>query len=346
MIRVREGEFYAAAARALFGRELLIATHRNADPDAVASSVAMYFTLEAMGLRVKGIYLPEGMNAASKRVLAELNLDLKQIVRDRATCEDVGGLVVVDSSSTSQIGEAARCLEDRDVLLVLVDHHGRGDLVERANLAMWDPRSPSAAEMIVVAMKSSGLEVTKEVATLLLSGIVYDSRRFAHAVPRTFEAALHLLARYHADYEVALKAMHAQQPEFSERVARLKAAQRLKLYRAGDLLVAVTHVSAFEASAARSILELGADMAIVVSEGDGGRVVVRAREDTVRRLGIHVGEDLLKTLGAKLGGSGGGHAAAGAASIGVDKETAILYAVTLIEELIRRKTGLKLEPVM
>ena len=46
--------------------------------------------------------------------------------------------------------------------------------------------------------------------------------------------------------------------DFSERVARLKASRRTKLFKINEWIIALSHVSAYETSAARALIELGA----------------------------------------------------------------------------------------
>jgi len=51
--------------------------------------------------------------------------------------------------------------------------------------------------------------------------------------------------------------------DVSERIAILKSMKRMNSYRIKDVLVSFTTVGSFEASVARNILKLGADIAIV-----------------------------------------------------------------------------------
>ena len=57
--------------------------------------------------------------------------------------------------------------------------------------------------------------------------------------------------------------------DLSEKIARLKASQRMKVYRKGDWIIATAEVSSFQASVARGFLNLGADVAIIVGEKKG-----------------------------------------------------------------------------
>jgi nanoRNase/pAp phosphatase (c-di-AMP/oligoRNAs hydrolase) len=106
-------------------------------------------------------------------------------------------------------------------------------------------------------------------------------------------------------------AMLALPMDYSERVARLKACKRAKLFRVGDWIVALSHVSAYQASAARAIIDLGAHVAVVAGQKDDSlEISLRCTKEFHEKTGIHLGRDIAKPLGDYLRGMGGGHATA------------------------------------
>ena len=119
----------------------------------------------------------------------------------------------------------------------------------------------------------------------------------------------------------------------------------MHLIRAGELIVAVTHVGAYEASAARALLDLGADIAIIVSEhGSETRVVARARREVEEKYGVHLGRDIMEELAKRLGGGGGGHSQAAAMSTQAPLEKVLSEAIKVVEELLRKR-GLEPQPI-
>jgi hypothetical protein len=90
------------------------------------------------------------------------------------------------------------------------------------------------------------------------------------------------------------------------------------LLRVGPWLIALSHVSAYQASAARGLVSLGAHVAVVAGKkGDNIQVSFRGVREFHEKTGIHLGTDLAKPLGEFLGGMGGGHAvSAGANGVG------------------------------
>ncbi|MHA2494375.1 MAG: hypothetical protein ACXAEI_02705, partial [Candidatus Hodarchaeales archaeon] len=179
----------------------------------------------------------------------------------------------------------------------------------------WFESNFAATSEIIVALAAQwNVSFTPTTASALLGGIMYDSQKFQRADDPLFQA-VRLLLLWGADYE-AVQAPFKTERDASEKLARLKAAQRTQLKVVKDGIIVLTHVSSYEASAARAMLALGADLAIVVaSRSNETRTSIRARKQYLEKLGISVAEDLLDPTAAEFGGFGGGHQAAGGLNI-------------------------------
>ncbi len=295
---------------------VLVTTHRNADPDAVAAAVVARSFLHALGASVC-IALPEGLSRAAKQALAASGARLEECGPDW----EPRAILVVDASNTTQLGSLAEYARTRP--LYIIDHHAPGDLALMAREG-FIASGVSATQHVVNAGPVLGLRLTREEATLALAGIIYDSKRFQIADACAFAASAYLI-EMGGDYTIALESLTAQRDkrlsmDYSERIARLKAAQRMHFARVcKEIIVAVTHVGAFEASAARAILELGADVAVVVGGGSGSlRASIRLSKRALEA-GLRASE-IAEYIALKLGGKGGGHEAAGMAHIDDGRE--------------------------
>ncbi len=321
---------------------IVITAHRNADPDAIG---AVYALKQGLSRRVPSadlrIVLPEGMNQASKRVVRNI-LGIEPGDFEDEPPSESGLAIIVDTASAEQLGELREFIEQVDY--ILIDHHERNNLVEKAIVAVYDPRARASAELVYLLLRAWEVEVDPKTAAMLLAGIVYDTRHLRQSTSQTLRIAADLLDSG-ADLPKVLSALQSPPMEFSERVARLKAAQRLQVYRVGDdVLIGVTHVKAFEGSAARAILELGADAAFVVSVRDAkARVIGRCNRRFTEKTGLSLAE-VLGEVGKALGGSGGGHKQAG----GAEGRATLEKALGVLLDVLRRKLeekGLKLEPL-
>jgi nanoRNase/pAp phosphatase (c-di-AMP/oligoRNAs hydrolase) len=121
--------------------------------------------------------------------------------------------------------------------------------------------------------------------------------------------------------------------DFSERVARLKASRRTRLFKIGEWIIALSHVSAYQASAARAMIELGAHVAAVAGEKhESIEISLRSSLEFYKQTNIHLGKDIAKPLGEYLHGMGGGHAtAAGINGVG-DVEIGLKQCLRLLKE--------------
>jgi nanoRNase/pAp phosphatase (c-di-AMP/oligoRNAs hydrolase) len=169
--------------------------------------------------------------------------------------------------------------------------------------------------------------------------MLFDTRRFFYAGVDTLSTAIKLIESG-ADYEKCVRTLLIK-PDRSERIARLKAAARVKVHLIDNWVVAVSKINAFEASACRGMIELGADVAIV--GGSPSKDVVRFSSRSTReffdKTGVSLGSDIMEPLGQLIGGEGGGHANAAGANGKTNFEKAMVHSVELIRRAVAEKTS-------
>jgi phosphoesterase RecJ-like protein len=121
--------------------------------------------------------------------------------------------------------------------------------------------------------------------------------------------------------------------DFSERVARLKASRRTRLFKVGEWIIALSHVSAYQASAARAMIELGAHVAAVAGEKGGNlEISLRSSLEFYKKTDVHLGKDVAKQLGEYLHGMGGGHATAAGVNGQGDIDIGLKRCLWLLKE--------------
>ena len=309
--------------------KIALVCHHNADPDAVGSAYAMKFLIKCLFPNVESkIIVPMGISIPSKRLLEKLNFhDLHEKLEDY-----VNMVILIDTCSLVQLGSLGDLIKQSSTPLVVIDHHKPLDeLSQRSNLMIVDADSSSTAEVVYTIFRELTINMSSKVAFALLTGLIYDSKRFMLASQRTFMAALHLIS-YGADYSEALEILSTDM-DMSERIARLKGAQRAKILKVKNWLVAVSHVSSFEASVARALMDLGADVAFVAgSSGREVRVSSRSSSHFYNSTGIHLGRDVMEKVGKFIGGGGGGHATAAGANGKGEVNEVLNLCIKLISE--------------
>jgi len=275
--------------------------HGNADPDAIASAFAVQEAFPAVTIGATG-----GLDRLSKVLSSTLGIK---------TVEDATGaprkrILILDTSGPEQL-EGHFDLSEA----IVIDHHARNDKWKAANMYHCDDSKSSCSEIIYELLKAAGKKPSKNVSLALMFGILTDTGYFKFAKPSTLVAFSELMGEHDAHMDEAMDLVDLD-VDISERVSQLKGAQRLKYWKAGEYIVAVSQGSAFEASVCKALLNLGADIAFVGSQrGEQFRISARATQAMVRK-GVHLGK-LLGAVGSETTNGGGGHpGAAGLTGIG------------------------------
>jgi nanoRNase/pAp phosphatase (c-di-AMP/oligoRNAs hydrolase) len=220
----------------------------------------------------------------------------------------------------------------REGLKVLVDHHPLREGTPY-DVTIVDDKATSAAEVVFGIYQDLEARLDPKTAQAILEAIMFDSSHLAIASPEGLRIVVRLMDAG-ADVALARKELRSE-PDYGEVLAKLKGAQRMKIFRAGGWIVGTSRVGSFQAHVARSLVYLGADIAVVFGESDGEtrvslRSTQRFREETGLQLGTTVAEAVSKTLG----GHGGGHATAASFSSSMGEEETMEATLKKLGELL------------
>ena len=303
--------------------------HLNADPDAVCAALAFSQLLQRLkpGLNIE-VAAAQGPSRLSKALLEHLPGKLTA----EPHIEDADVIVMLDTNTVEQLGEWSDRVKNSKAALVVIDHHASHPETESlATVAVADEKASSACEIVYRLFKEAEVDLTPVEAQALFLGIAFDTRHFVIANSLTFKVIADLVeAGVKAEETLSLLSLPMA---FSERIARLKASKRLRLAKINEWLIAFSSVSAYQASAARALISLGAHVAVVAGEkGERLQVSMRATQDFHKETGVHLGRDVAKPLGEFFHGMGGGHAvSAGVNGVG-DVEACLKRCLRLLKE--------------
>jgi len=208
-----------------------------------------------------------------------------------------------------------------------------------AKLCITDENVSSTCEIIYNFYKQSGVKIGENEAKALFLGIAFDTRHFVLANSSALKTIAELIdTGVNAQEALAVLSLPM---DFSERVARLKACKRAKLFKIGDWIVALSHVSAFQASAARAIIDLGAHVAVVAGQkNESLEISFRCTREFHEKTCIHLGRDIAKPLGEYLNGMGGGHSTAAGVNGFGDIEAGLKRCLRILKEKINADSKL------
>jgi phosphoesterase RecJ-like protein len=311
---------------------VVLLCHNNADPDAICAAFAFSQLLKRLrpNLEIE-IAAALGLSRLAKSVLKALPIKLAAQPR----IEKADLFVLLDTNTIQQLDEWGERVKASNSPLIVIDHHASHPETERlATICVTNEEASSTCEIIHQFFKEAEVDLTEVEAKALFLGIAFDTRHFVIANSTTLKTVADLAdAGVKAQETLPLLSLPM---EYSERIARLKAGRRAKLLTIDDWLIAFSHVSAYQASAARALIRLGAHVAIVAGQrGDKLQVSLRSSRDFHKKTGIHLGRDIAQPLGEYLHGMGGGHAvSAGANGVG-DAEASLKRCVTLLKERLK-----------
>ncbi len=285
-----------------------ILCHRAPDVDTAGSAIALAAALEGMGKKVV-IHADLPIRDQVKHFMSVLGRSFDKPDYD-ADC-----IVVVDTNSPTLVDlESVKRAPGRKVI---IDHHAlKPGIADAFDEMIIDEVAVSATQIVYHLLKEWGIKLDRQMALAIASGMVTDSAGFSIATTSFFRDLAAILEEGGLEFEEILDSISVPRDR-SEKIARLKGAQRLEFVREGDYIISVSRVSSFESSVAKSLLYLGADVSFVGAAKDGEvRISSRASRDAVKK-GIHLGRDILPGVMPLIKGDAGGHAGAAGAN-GVD----------------------------
>lgn len=290
-----------------------ITSHKSADVDAIGAAIGLKYLVSKI---VPDCNIEIVLHSLSSKVLNFCSyLECKEEIKIKSMIDKDSSLVViVDTNSLDLTGIS----NITDFPIAIIDHHfySEEDKLEKklVKINLIKENISSASELIVEIIQEYGIkieELPEKIAWVMLGGILGDTKRFTFANKETFKTVSALMVGKKYTYDKLLE-QFSSQVEISERNARLKAAQRMRVHRIKDIIIVSSRISAFEASVARSFIFMGADLAIVGSlKKDETRISIRS-SSKFKDLGFHVGKDIAFKMGNKIkNGSGSGHPTVG-----------------------------------
>jgi nanoRNase/pAp phosphatase (c-di-AMP/oligoRNAs hydrolase) len=249
----------------------------------------------------------------------------------QASIDDYDTLILLDTATPNQLADWATIVQEFKAKKIFIDHHKtHPDTEKLADYTFIDESATSTCELVHRIYTGLGIDPSPEVAHALLLGIAYDSRHFSIATPDTLNAASALL-EINGPIEDILSTLRTERNR-PEKIARIKAAQRMQIHDTQGWTLATSRLSSFQASAARALISLGADASIVCgSKKEELSASLRSTTRFYKTTQIHLG-DIAQILGKEFGGAGSGHPTAAGVNGEGEAEKLLERAVQLISE--------------
>jgi phosphoesterase RecJ-like protein len=308
---------------------VLLLCHHNADPDAICSAYAFSSLLKRVRPHLEiEIGAGHGVSRLSKHLLNHLPIK----VGTQPDVEKADALFLLDTNTIQQLDDLADRVKMSKAMIGVIDHHAaHPETLQSAKISVTDEQVSSTCEIVYDFFKQMSIEPGLNEAKALFLGIAFDTRHFILANSSTLKNIAGLIdSGVNAQETLSLLSLPM---DFSERVARLKTSRRAKLFTLGNWIIALSHVSAFQASAARAMIELGAHVAVVAGQkNEDIKISLRSSIEFHTKTGLHLGRDIANPLGGLLNGMGGGHATAAGVNGKGDVDVALKLSLRLLKD--------------
>lgn len=291
----------------LVSDRVLLFCHLNTDPDCICSAYAFKELVNIIKPATEvRIILTGGASNLSKIIIETLGIKTVE----EMSINTANVLIILDTPTLRQLGDWEEKIAKAETPKIFVDHHAPLHETQRLTTLLFvDENASSTCEIIYNLYRKFGVTPSSVVARALLIGIAFDSKHFTIGKAKMFRVVSELL-ELDGTIEEVLSLLRLKSVR-SERIARLKACQRMQMIKVEDWILTTSYISSFQASAARGLISLGADISVVAGINGGRarelRVSLRATDRFYSKTSIHLGRDIAIPLGKEFNGVGSGH---------------------------------------
>ena len=164
--------------------KIVILTHEHPDGDAIGSSLAMYHALKAFGKN------PDVVIPIHSKVFN--CLPGVEDIKTESNIENYDLAISLDCATIKMLNGFVNYFENAKVK-VCIDHHSTNTMFGDYNYV--NPAAPACAQILLVILEYFGIEMTKEIGTCILAGIITDTGGFKYqgVTAETFEFVAWLL---------------------------------------------------------------------------------------------------------------------------------------------------------
>ncbi len=209
---------------------IVILTHENPDGDAIGTGLALYNALKQYG-KNPDIIIPEYPRTFEFLPGAEE-------IKKESNIEKYDLAISVDCATIKMLNGFSNYFENATVK-VSIDHHSTNTMFGDLNYV--SPDAPACAQILLVVLEYFKIEITKEIGTCILTGIITDTGGFKYSsvTAETFEFVAWLLNRGVNVSKIYRKVLQIKTRANFE-LSRI-AADRLEFYEDGK--VAFTYIT-------------------------------------------------------------------------------------------------------
>ena len=317
----------------LEGKNIIITSHHLVDLDGLISGIALKYCFEYY-FPNQNIFLTfSSLSKSTKSFVDKFIIKFPQFdfsFHKHVELSDIDVIVIVDSNNLEQVNLFNNL--NLKVPYIFIDHHLNLQKNNPGNLSLLNLISDnysSTSEIVLELMDGCKISLPIPYRYLLVSAILTDSGFLKHGNTQSMRNLSKIL-QDQIEIQDVFQLLEREQ-DISEKIARIKALQRVKLIRIKNWLIGISHLSSFTASAASMLTNVGFDIGIVVSEDKSSyRITTRAKKQICLRTGLHLGKIISEIKNV----NGGGHDGAATLNGKNDVEESLNQLIDKIKETL------------
>lgn len=279
---------------------IVISAHEAPDGDAIGSCMAMKLILEQMG-KNPDVILPEYSR------LFNFLPKIEEVKKESdVECYDLA--ISLDCANLSRL--VGREYFEKAKKTIVIDHHGSNNMYGDLNYV--NPASPACCEVIAGIMEYYKEDITKDIGTCIMTGIITDTGGFRHSniTADTFDFTAELIRKGVNVPEIYKKALRTQTK--ANFLLSKKAMERMEILEDGK--VTYTYINLDDEKEVNAepgdhegIVDLGRDL-----EGVEVSIFIREKGENTYKLSLRSGNSVNVSDICLIFGGGGHQRAAGA----------------------------------
>ena len=163
---------------------IVILTHENPDGDAIGTALALYNALKQYG-KNPDVIIPEYSQIFSF-------LAGSDEIKEKSDVEKYDLAISVDCATMKRLVGFTEYFEGAK-FKIMIDHHSANTMYGDINFV--NPDAPACAQIMLVMLEHFNIEITKDIGTCILTGIITDTGGFKYSgvTSETFEFVAWLL---------------------------------------------------------------------------------------------------------------------------------------------------------
>ncbi len=305
----------------LKNKKVLITFHINSDIDAVASA---YILQKIIGDNTTIAHFGR-IDHDAKKILKEYNKKLQKW--EEINVKDFEYIIMLDGQTTTMFPHLKNIVVD-----LTIDHHNLANNKIKTKEQIIDQNAISTTEILYKIIKKENIEIDSETAELILCGILSDSLRYKEVSKNTFQFSSELFKKIKRSYEKLIEMSIPRLPK-EECIGFINSGKTFKYSIENGLIIATAIGPSFNGEIATVLSETVADVAFVTAPSEHNSLIKLSG-----RTWIGCGVDLtkvLKKIGKKFNGLGGGHPYAAGMDFSVDPKQIQEKQKEILEECIK-----------